>query len=95
MHRLPGRLWMRLISHQTLGSYMDFRGETNRSLADKCGPTVRRAIIGHLRTGFRTSCSTTTAREIERVLNAPPGSLFVPTVATGLVGSARSKGRAA
>lgn len=85
---------MRLISHQALGSYMDFRGETNRSLADKCGPKVKRAIIGHLRSGFRTSCSAATAREIERALNVPPSSLFVPTVASGSVAVAR-KGRAA
>lgn len=78
-----GRLLVKLISHQALRSYMEFRGETNRSLALKCGPGVERSIIGHLRSGIRKSCSPTTAAAIERGLNAPPGSLFVPTVAIG------------
>jgi len=74
---------VKLISRQALRQYMDFRGETNRSLAMKCGPGVGRAIIGHLRSGERQTCSPKTATAIERALNAPPGSLFVPTVATG------------
>lgn len=92
--RLPqeGRLWVRLINRQVLGDYMRFRNETNRSLADKCAPHAKRAIIGHLRSGERTTCSPETARAIERALNAPPGSLFVPEVATDY---RASSGRAA
>lgn len=81
-----GRLWVRLISAQALQQYMTFRGETNRTLADKTGPGVGRQIIGHLRSGKRTSCSPRTATAIERALNAPPGSLFVPEVASGQSG---------
>lgn len=88
-----GRLWVRLISTQALRQYMDFRGETNRSLADKAGPGVGRSIIGHLRSGKRSTCSGQTASAIERALNAPPGSLFVPEVAIGF--SATSRNRAA
>ena len=77
-----GRLWVRLISRQALRDYMKFRSETNRSLAEKCGPGVGRAIIGHLRSGERATCSTATARAIEKALNAPPGSLFVPEVSS-------------
>lgn len=75
-----GRLWVRLISRQALRQYMDFRGETNRSLAEKCGPRVGHGIVGHLRSGQRTTCTRHTAQAIERALNAPPGSLFVPEV---------------
>lgn len=77
-----GRLWVRLISTQVLRQYMEFRGETNRSLAEKCGPGVGRAIVSHLRSGQRTTCTGRTANAIERALNAPPGSLFVPEVTT-------------
>lgn len=82
-----GRLWVRLISAQALRQYMEFRGETNRTLADKTGPGVGRQIIGHLRSGKRATCSPRTATAIERALNAPPGSLFVPEVTTGSLGN--------
>lgn len=73
-----GRLWVRLISRQVLRDYMRFRQETNRSLAARAG--IGRSIVGHLRSGQRTTCSPRTAIAIERALNAPPGSLFVPEV---------------
>lgn len=84
-----GRLWVRLISTQALRQYMEFRNETNRSLAIKTGSGVGREIIGHLRSGKRSTCSPQTATAIERALNAPPGSLFVPEVTTAQLGSAR------
>lgn len=66
---------MRLISRQAFRQYMEFRGETNESLAKKAD--VSKAIVGHLRGGHRDTCSPRTARLIEAALNAPPGSLFV------------------
>jgi hypothetical protein len=72
---------VKLISTQALQQYMQFRGETNASLAAKSG--MQRAIIGHLRCGRRTTCKPATARAIEAALNAPPGSLFVASVANG------------
>ncbi len=73
-----GRLWMRLISYQVLDQYMEFRGETATSLAEKAG--VSRQIIGFLRTGRRTSCRPATARKIASALKVLPESLFVPEV---------------
>ena len=73
---------MRLISRQVLRDYMQFRNETNRTLANKCTPYAKRAIIAHLRSGARTTCSPAVATAIERALNAPPGSLFVPEVSS-------------
>lgn len=87
MHQ-EGRLWVRLISTQALRQYMDFRGETNASLAGKAG--LRRGIVGHLRSGKRTSCSPRTARSIEQALNAPPGSLFLAEVAIGSTATGRA-----
>lgn len=83
------RLWVRLINRQVLDDYMRFRGETNRSLATKTGGAARHGIIGHLRSGHRSTCSPETAKAIERALNAPPGSLFAPEVANGSEGSGR------
>lgn len=70
-----GRLWVRLISRQAFRQYMQFRGETNRSLAVKAG--ISSAMVGHLRGGHRSTCSPETATALEKALNAPPGSLFL------------------
>lgn len=67
---------MRLISYQVLDQYMEFRGETATSLAEKAG--VSRQIIGFLRTGRRTSCRPDTARKIAFALKVLPESLFMP-----------------
>lgn len=88
-----GRFEVHLISTQVLVDYMRHRGETVRSLAAevdketarqsrKTGEpaTSSRSVIGHLRSGKRKTCAPPTARAIEKCLNAPPGSLFVPSV---------------
>lgn len=72
------RLWVKLISKDALRQYMEFRGETNVSLGSKAG--VSKAIVGHLRSGHRSTCNGKTANAIERALNAPPGSLFLAEV---------------
>lgn len=77
---ITGRLWMRLISYQVLDQYMEFRDETNRSLARKAG--VSQATVGHLRSGARSSCRPATARKIAFALQVLPESLFVPEVTT-------------
>ena len=75
-----GRLWMRLISYQVLDQYMEFRAETNRSLASKAG--ISPATISHLRSGARNSCRPATARKIAFALQVLPESLFMPEVTT-------------
>lgn len=69
---------MKLISASAFANYMEHRGHTVRSLAHKVGCSP--ALIGHLRSGKRNSCKPETALLIERCLNAPEGSLFVPQV---------------
>lgn len=77
-HDDNGRFWVKLISARVLADYMTHRDETVRSLADKV--RVSRSTIGHLRSGKRHTCEPATAKAIEKALNAPPGSLFVPQV---------------
>lgn len=69
---------MRLISAEALAQYMGHRGFTVRSLADRVG--VSHSTIGHLRRGSRSTCKPKTAKAIEKALDAPAGSLFVPRV---------------
>lgn len=78
MIRIEGRFEVKLISATAFAQYMKHRGYTVRSLADATG--AHRATIGHLRSGKRTTCDPAVARRIERVLDAPSGSLFVPSV---------------
>lgn len=80
MIRTEVRLDVKLISADAFLRYMLFRGETVRSLALKVGCSHQ--TIGHLRSGKRDTCSPTTARLIEKHLNAPPGSLFVPRLSS-------------
>lgn len=77
------RLWMQLMSYQVLDQYMEFRGETNRSLAAKAG--VSSATIGHLRSGARNTCRPVTARKIAFALQVLPESLFLPRLSTASV----------
>ena len=72
------RLWVELTSNIALGQYMDYKRETNRSLAAKAG--LSHSIVAQLRCGLRKSCKPTTASAIERALSCPPNVLFVPKV---------------
>jgi hypothetical protein len=86
--RTEVRFDVKLISADALAGYMKFRGETVRSLAAKVGCDFR--TIGHLRSGKRTTCNRDIAPLIEKHLNAPPGSLFVPRVSRVQRETARS-----
>lgn len=68
------RVDVKLISRDALRTYMEFRGETIRSLAKKVGAS--HGTIGHLRSGKQQYVRAEWARAIEQTLNAPPGSLF-------------------
>ena len=83
-----GRLWVKVISKDALRQYMAFRGETNASLGQKTG--LSKAMIGHLRSGKRATCSGKTASAVERALNAPPGSLFLAEVPSGQLVTGRA-----
>lgn len=87
-----GEFRLKLISHQALARYMKYRDFTVRSLAEavqkelvrkRVDPriTCSRSKIGHLRSGHSDVCDyDEVAIAIEEVLEAPRGSLFVPSV---------------
>ena len=76
------RFDVELISARAFAQYMKHRGFTVRSLAEAVSKKTpcSRATIGHLRSGERKTANTVVAREIERCLDAPRGSLFVAKV---------------
>lgn len=78
------RFEVRLISHLALAHYMDHRDMSVRTLAVEVSRITKKPCshqtIGHLRSGKRDTCRPATARAIEKALDAPPGSLFVPRV---------------
>lgn len=80
MIRIEGRFEVRVISHLAFAQYMKHRGFTVRSLAAALGGDQYRSTIGHLRSGKRSTCDPDLARRIEKVLDAPRDSLFVPLV---------------
>lgn len=80
MKKTEVRFDVRLISSGALAQYMKHRDETCRSLANKVG--CSHSTIGHLRSGKSTYVRPEWARAIERALDAPSGSLFVPEVST-------------
>jgi len=80
---------MRVVSPAVLAAFMDYRELSVRQLAHLArvpagkGKTrpLSPAIVGHLRSGYRRTCTPATARAIEKALKAPPGVLFKPEVA--------------
>ena len=83
------RFDVELISATAFAEYMRYRAFTVRSLAARVG--CSHSLIGHLRSGERKSCKPELARQIEKALDAPRGSLFVPRLSR----VQRERGRAA
>lgn len=93
-HYTDGRFWVKLISSKAFSQYVEHRGFSARSLAEATSAeltkakatrgtnpaTCSKSTIGHLMSGHRDSCSPSMARAIEKALDAPAGSLFVPQV---------------
>ena len=76
-----GVFYVELISTDALRQYMRHRDYSVKGLADRIG--VSKATIGHLHSGGRKSVGPDIAKAIERALDAPIGSLFVPKVSHG------------
>lgn len=90
MNSYPRReVYMRLISRDALIAYMDARGLSNRTLAEKMGSDSYRSTISHLRSGQRSTCGPKIAGKIEKALGAPTGSLFLIELANGNVATRR------
>lgn len=75
--------WVQLISKHALRQYMAYRGYSLGQLAKEVG--CPKATIAHLHTlnGGRNTIGPDFAKKIEKALDAPAGSLFVPRVSVG------------
>lgn len=82
---------MQLISKHALRQYMAYRGYSLKELADKVG--CSKATIAHLHTlnGSRNTVGPDIAKRIEKALDAPAGSLFVPRVSVGVASTGHKK----
>lgn len=90
MNSYPRReVYMRLISRDALIAYMDARGLSNRTLAEKMGSDSYRSTISHLRSGQRSTCGPKIAGKIEKALGAPNGSLFLVELTNAHVATRR------
>jgi hypothetical protein len=78
--RTEWRLDVRLKDRRLLAQYIGPTGLdiSGRQLARRAG--LGQAIVGHLISGRRTTCSKRTAAAIERALGCPTGLLFVESV---------------
>lgn len=74
------RFDVKLISATALAQYMTYREVSVRSLAARVGCSP--ATIGHLRSGARDYVRPEWAKAIEKALDAPKGSLFVPVISS-------------
>lgn len=75
--------WVQRISKHALRQYMAYRGYSLGQLAKEVG--CPKATIAHLHTlnGGRNTIGPDFAKKIEKALDAPAGSLFVPRVSVG------------
>ncbi len=79
--RVTVRRWdVKLISGDALASYMRFREESTRSLAEKVG--CSHGTIHNYCGGKVKNVPEKRAKAIARILNVPTEALFVPTVST-------------
>lgn len=78
MQRSPWRFDVKVVDRRILEHYIKFRGLSYAQLAGKVG--CSKATIGHLVSGHVKTTRKEWAKSIERILDAPPGSLFMPRV---------------
>ena len=77
----PKGTWMKLRSKEILIAYMDDKRFSTGRLAQYAG--FSRSFIGHLRSGYKTSCSPDLAEAISEALAVPRIALFDERTATG------------
>lgn len=84
MERDAWRLVVRLKSRRVLCEFATFKAYSVRALADAAkrtdGTSLKPAVVGHLMSGKRSTCSLATARAIEEALGVPHGFLFDPSM---------------
>lgn len=80
MKRYPKGTWMRLSSPEMLKATMRRRNFTMERLARYAG--CSKSMIGHLCSGYKTSCTPELATKISEALDVETELLFVPRVST-------------
>jgi hypothetical protein len=88
----PKGTWMKLRSKEILIAYMEDKKFSTGRLAQYA--QCSRSMIGHLRTGHKTSCTPELAERISEALAVPRVALFVDHVSTDS-GSRGNRKRAA
>lgn len=78
MQRSQWRFEVKVVDRRILEHYIKFRGYSYAQLSEKVG--CSKATIGHLVSGHVKTTKGEWAKSLERILDAPPGSLFVPVV---------------
>ena len=71
----PKGTWMKLLSADALRAHMKHKHFSTQRLATYAG--CSKSMIGHLCSGYKTSCTEALAREIARALDLPIEALFV------------------
>jgi len=79
--RYPKGTWMKLISKHTLIALMEDRKFSTQRLAiySQCS----KSMIGHLRSGHKTSCTPSLAERIAEALDVPVVALFEQRASAG------------
>lgn len=72
--RYPKGTWMKLRSKEILIAFMDDKHFSTARLATYAG--CSRSMIGHLRSGYKTSCTPALADRISEALDVPRVALF-------------------
>lgn len=79
--RYPKGTWMKLRSKEILIAFMDDKDFSTGRLAQYSG--CSRSFIGHLRSGYKTSCSPELADRISEALSVPTVALFDQRASAG------------
>lgn len=80
MNRYPKGTWMKLSSPEMLRATMKRRNFSMERLARYAG--CSKSMIGHLCSGYKTSCTPELAVKISEALDVETELLFVPRVST-------------
>ena len=84
---------MKLRSKEILIAFMDDKGFSVTRLAKYAG--CSRSFIGHLRSGYKTSCTPDLADAISEALAVPRVALFDERTSAGSGGNSKRKAKAA
>lgn len=91
--RYPKGTWMKLRSREILIAFMKEKHFSTKRLATYA--VCSKSFIGHLRSGYKTSCSPELADRISEALGVPRIALFDERTSAGSGGNDKRKARAA